>query len=157
MFILSTGKQNFTSTSRFEGPEKISIQSGKNKYSIINSKKGVKMKLIIRRGQETKIGRLGEYKGMRFILSYRVELTPEEQALATKYKVENLAIAITKYPNGDVISIHSIESLIQGGREIVDDVNTALDNEDVLKNACRGFKTLLEVMASFGAEEVYEF
>jgi len=32
-----------------------------------------------------------------------------------------------------------------------------LNNEEVVKGACKDFKTLLEVMASFGGEEVIEF
>ena len=115
------------------------------------------MKLIIKRDQEAKTGLLGGHKGMRFILSYRVELTPEEQALVTKYKMENYLLTCTTDKNGDKISFHTIGSLMRGGTEIVDDVTILLNNEDVLKKACRNFKTLLEVMATFGGEEVYEF
>ncbi|MGR3174584.1 MAG: hypothetical protein ACUZ8N_08310 [Candidatus Scalindua sp.] len=32
-----------------------------------------------------------------------------------------------------------------------------LNNEDIVKNACQEFKTLLTVMETFGGEEVVEF
>uniref|UniRef100_A0A7V3KND1 Uncharacterized protein n=1 Tax=candidate division WOR-3 bacterium TaxID=2052148 RepID=A0A7V3KND1_UNCW3 len=115
------------------------------------------MKLIIKRDQEAKTGLLGGHKGMRFILSYRVELTPEEQALVTKYRMEYYILTFKTDKNGNKIAFHTIGSLMRGGTDTVDDVTILLNNEETLKNACQNFKTLLEVMATFGGEEVYEF
>lgn len=39
----------------------------------------------------------------------------------------------------------------------VSDVTTLLNNEEVIKEACNEFKTLLAVMASFGGKEVIQF
>jgi hypothetical protein len=44
------------------------------------------MKLLIKRDQKAQAGMFGGHKGMSFVLSYRVELTPEEKALVEKYK-----------------------------------------------------------------------
>jgi hypothetical protein len=39
----------------------------------------------------------------------------------------------------------------------VKDVTTLLDREAVIKQACQELKILLDVMASFGGEEIIEF
>jgi len=115
------------------------------------------MKLIIKRDQEARTGMFGGHKGMKFLLSYRVELTPEEQALVTKYKVENHVLTFTTTQKGIKIPKDTISSLTRENTESLDDVTILLRNEDVVKNACKDFKTLLEVMATFGGEEVIEF
>ena len=115
------------------------------------------MKLIIKRDQEARTGMFGGHKGMKFLLSYRVELTPEEQALVTKYKVENHVLTYTTTQKGIKIPKDTISSLTRETTESLDDVTILLRNEDVVKNACKDFKTLLEVMATFGGEEVIEF
>lgn len=64
-----------------------------------------------------------------------------------------------KYTNtsSDEIRIHSIRSLMQGVTEEVKDITILLGNEGIIKDAYKNFKTLLEVMATFGGEEVIEF
>jgi hypothetical protein len=44
------------------------------------------MKLIIKRNQKAQTGFLGGHKGMTFLPTIRVELTPEEQALVRRYR-----------------------------------------------------------------------
>jgi len=94
---------------------------------------------------------------MKFLLSYRVELTPEEQALVTKYKVENHTLKFITDQKGNKIPKDTISSLMRENTEALYDVTILLRNEDVVKNACKDFKTLLEVMTTFGGEEVIEF
>ncbi len=60
---------------------------------------GDKMKLIIKRDQKEQKGIFGGYKGMTFLLSSRVELTPDEQALIAKYKAEDHTLTYTTSSN----------------------------------------------------------
>jgi len=99
----------------------------------------------------------GGHKGMTFLLSYRVELTSEEKALIAKYKAEHHALTYTTSRDGTQLAKDTINSLMQGTTEEVKDITILLNNEQIIKDACKNFKTLLEVMASFGGEEVIEF
>ena len=94
---------------------------------------------------------------MVFHLSCRVELTPEEEALITKYKVGYYPLTFTTGRDGIQLPKDTIGSLMQGVSEEVKDITILLSNEQIIKDACKNFKTLLEVMASFGGEEVIEF
>lgn len=115
------------------------------------------MKLIIKRNQQAKKGIFGGHKGMTFLLSYRVELSPEEEALVEKYKVEDYPLTYTTSRDGTQLPKDTVSSLMQGVSEDVKDITILLNNEEIIKDACKNFKTLLEVMATFGGEEVIEF
>jgi len=93
---------------------------------------------------------------MSFTLSYRVELTPDEQDLVAKYKAEHHPLTFTSR-DGTKIPKDTISTLTQGVTEEMKDITILLNNEEVIKNACRDFKTLLDVMATFGGEEVVEY
>jgi len=114
------------------------------------------MKLIIKRDQKVETGAFGRHKGMIFVLSYRIELTPEEQALVAKYRVEDYPLVCITRQN-----LHeSIKEVLMKGitrtREL-NYVGILLSEEETIKAVCKDFKTLLEVIASFGGEEVLEF
>jgi hypothetical protein len=115
------------------------------------------MKLIIRRDQEAKTGLLGGHKGMTFILSCRVELTPEERDLIAKYKAENQPLTYSTDREGRKIPKYYISSLTLGIMERMQDIAVLLNNEEAIKEACKEFKILLSVMASFGGEEIIEY
>jgi len=115
------------------------------------------MKLIIKRDQKVQKGIFGGHKGMTFLLSYRVELSPEEEALIEKYKVEDYTLTYTTGRDGIQLPKDTVRSLMQGVTEEVKDITILLNNEETIKGACKNFKTLLEVMATFGGEEVVEF
>ncbi len=115
------------------------------------------MKLIIKRDQQAQKGIFGGYKGMTFLLSYRVELTPEEKALVEKYKVEDYTLTYTTSRDGIQLPKDTVRSLMQGVTEEVKDITILLNNEEIIKGACKDFKTLIEVMATFGGEEEFEF
>jgi hypothetical protein len=115
------------------------------------------MKLIIKRDQKAQTGIFGGHKGMIFLLSCRVELTPEEQALIAKYKAGDHTLTFTTDRDGNKISKDTINSLTRGTAEEVKDISVLLNNEEIVKGACRDFKTLLDVMATFGGEEVIEY
>jgi len=114
------------------------------------------LKLIIRRDQKAQKGLFGGHAGMKFILTYRVQLTPDEEALVKKYKAEyHPLLFVTK--DGERVPSDTVSSLLREKTGELDDVTILLTNEEHLKSACRNFKTLLEVMATFGGEEVLEF
>jgi len=115
------------------------------------------MKLIIKRDQKKDKGFFGGDKGMKFILSYRVELTPDEQELIAKYKAKHHTLTYTTSSEGVRRIKDSVSSLMEGVTEEMDDITILLNNEDVIKKACADFKILLTVMATFGGEEVIEF
>ena len=121
------------------------------------SKRSVNMKLIIKRDQQAQKGIFGGHKGMRFLLSCRVELAPEEKALIEKYKAEDYTLTYTTSRDGTQLPKDTVRSLMQGVSEEVKDITILLNNEEIIKGACKNFKTLLEVMATFGGEEVIEF
>lgn len=103
------------------------------------------MELIIRRSQDK--GLLG---GMSFILYAKVRLTQEEEDLVKKYKAHKEVL----YTKGE--QRYTIGTLLNGVNEKCKDIGVLLNNEQVYKEACEYFKTLLKVMASFGGEEVIE-
>jgi len=114
------------------------------------------MKLIINRNQSAKTGLFGGHKGMSFVLTCRVELTPQETALIAKYKAESHPLTF-RTVNGNQVPQNTVSTLMQGVTQELSDITILLENEQVIKNACAGFKQLLTVMATFGGEEVFEF
>jgi len=104
------------------------------------------MKLVIKRDQDK-----GFMGGMKFILDAKVVLTPEESELIQKYKAHK-EILYTKEARPCTIS-----DMVNGVRDKTKDVTVLLNNEEVYKEACEHLKTLLDVMASFGGEQVIEY
>lgn len=104
------------------------------------------MKLVIKRDQDK-----GFFGGMSFVLSMRVQLTPEEQGLIQKYKVQKEVLAAN--PDNGVITIGT---LVDGISQKCKDVTVLLHSEETIKSACKTFKTYLDVMKSFGGEEVID-
>lgn len=94
---------------------------------------------------------------MTFLLSCRVELKPEEQGLIAKYEADHHPLTFTTDREGNKTPKDTIRSLVRGYTEEVKDITVLLNNEEVVKKACHGFKTLLDVMATFGGEEVIEY
>jgi len=114
------------------------------------------MKLIIKRNQKPKTGFFGGHKGMSFVLTCRVELTPEEEELVKKYRAEYYPL-IYEIKEGRKTPKYLVRQLINGVTEEADGVEVLLHTEEIIKKACKNFKTLLGVMAKFGGEEVIEF
>lgn len=110
------------------------------------------MKLIMRRNQveyaednpglfSKKIPRRGIY----FILSYRIELTPEEEHLVNKYEL------------GKHIFYEKIRDKIN--RDVVQESKEPWDLygiEKDVKEDCKNLKNLLDGMASYSGEAVVE-
>jgi len=104
------------------------------------------MKLIIKRDQDK-----GFFGGISFVLEARVQLIPQEDELVRRYKAHKEIL----YTKGD--RVYTVSDLLNGVRDKCKDITILLNNEEVYKDACKHFKTLLEVMESFGGEEVIEF
>ena len=109
------------------------------------------MKLIIKRDQDKAF--MG---GMKFLISFKVELTPEESELIKRYKAHKEHLTYIERDGVEIPSLR-IGDLINGVSYKTKDIITLLNNEEVIKEACRSFKNYLEVMASFGGEEIVEF
>ena len=114
------------------------------------------MKLFITRGQSKKI--LG---GTSFELSARTELTNDEASLVKNYKAEKevLLQKEIKIPlTGSSIAMNiTIGSLMAGQSFKCNDIGEILEYEKNIKESCAAFKNYIEVMKSFGGEEVIEF
>ncbi|MBU2496371.1 MAG: hypothetical protein KJ935_07750 [Candidatus Omnitrophica bacterium] len=84
-----------------------------------------------------------------------VELTPEEDALIKKAKIGEYVL--TSYKIHDVDFVLKVNGLISGMTSTVTNVQHLLDLEEEVKNSCQNLKLLLEVIESFGGEEVIDF
>ncbi len=119
------------------------------------------MKLIICRNQADKTGLFGGHKGVNFQLSAKVELTENERSLVQKYKAEDTVLN-TIGPDLEKLKLKSpfiTMANLMGGWDTanVTDVGLLLDLEELIKDACQTFKNYLEVMASFGGEEIVDY
>ena len=114
------------------------------------------MKLYISKKQAS--GMLG---GIKFELSARADLTPEESGLVNKYKAhkEVLLKKEIKIPlTGRALVINlTIGSLTTGQTFKCDDIGEVLEYEKNVKESCEAFKNYLAVMKNFGGEEVFEY
>ena len=114
------------------------------------------MKLYINRDQAKKL--LG---GVKFQLSARVELNPDEAALVKKYKAdkEHLLTKEVKIPlTGRSINLSiTIGTLMLGQVFKCNDIAEILESEKNVKDACEAFKNYLEVMKHFGGDEIIEY
>jgi hypothetical protein len=114
------------------------------------------MKLYITRDQAK--GLLG---GMKFELTARAELTPDESALVSKYKADKEVllqkeIKIPFTGKAVVVDIH-IGGLLSGQTFKCKDIADILEYEKNVKEACENFKRYIEVMKSFGGQELIEY
>ncbi len=118
------------------------------------------MRLIIKRDQHNVKGFFGGDKGMTFQLGCRVELTPEEHELATKYRIKGMTLAVAKQRPDKEVSAYdriNVNTLLDGVSYTCRDVDHLLETEGDIKKACENFKLYLTVLATFGGEEVIEF
>jgi hypothetical protein len=125
----------------------------------INSWKSVErrvVQLVINRNQAAVKGMLGGHKGMQFTLAYRLVLTAEEQELVERYKLADYPLTF-KTMQGTTIPDDTIAKMTAGRSQTVTDVTTLVSNEETIKSACDGLPALLEVVRTFGGEEVISY
>jgi hypothetical protein len=114
------------------------------------------VRLVIQRNQAARKGMLGGHKGVEFTLSYRLELTPDEQELVARYKLEDYAVTWGTY-QGQRVPDDTIANMVAGRSQTLTDVTTLVRNEAVIKDACDELPTLFEVVRTFGGQEVVEY
>jgi hypothetical protein len=114
------------------------------------------VRLIISRRQQDVKGMLGGHKGVSFTLSYRLELTPEETELVSRYKLSDYPVT-WKSIQGSQIPDDTIANMIAGRSQTISDVTTLLKNESVVKDACDNLPPLFEVVRTFGGDEVVDY
>jgi hypothetical protein len=114
------------------------------------------MKLFVKRNQAS-----GMFGGVKFELSARVELTPNESEIVKKYKADKevLLRKEIKIPltGKSIILDITIGSLIAGQTFKCNDIAEILEYENNIKESCGTFKNYIVVMSSFGGEETIEF
>ena len=114
------------------------------------------MKLYITRDQAK-----GMFGGVKFELKARVELTGEESGLVSKYKADK-EVLIQKeikipFTGKAIILDINIGSLVSGQEFKCKDIADILEYEKNVKEACESFKNYIEVMKSFGGEQVVNY
>lgn len=114
------------------------------------------MQLVIKKDQSKKL--MG---GMSFELLAKVQLTENEAALVSKYKADKEVLMKKEFKipfTGRAIVLNiTIGSLIAGQTFKCNDIGEILEYENSVKESCEAFKNYIEVMGSFGGEEVIEF
>lgn len=114
------------------------------------------MKLAIQRSQQDIKGMLGGHKGVSFTLSYRLVLSPEEQELVQRYKLEDYPVTWNTI-QGTRMPDDTIANMVAGRTQTLSDVTNLVKNENVVKDACDNLPTLFEVVRTFGGEEVIDY
>jgi hypothetical protein len=117
------------------------------------------MKLTIRRNQADVKGMFGGHKGVKFSLYGKCEVTDAEKALIAKYKVGEYVLAHyeVERKGGEPFDYRiTVDRIIAGDSFETDDVQTLQELEKAMKEGCQNLKDLLEVMSTFGGEEVFE-
>lgn len=114
------------------------------------------MKLRINRGQQAMKGMLGGSKGVSFTLRYQLELTQEESELISEYRLGSYPVTWHTV-QGTRVPAETIASLVRGTSLTLTDVETLLNNERVIIEACDGLPPLLQVVRTFGGDEVIDY
>jgi len=118
------------------------------------------MKLTIKRDQADMKGVFGGHKGVRFKLYAKVDINEEERALIERYRVRDHILASYERPikrSSEKLEFHlSVNDIINGRTTEMESISTLLDLEDAIKDGCQNQKILLEVMNTFGGEQIIE-
>ncbi len=115
------------------------------------------MKLILVKDQGK--GMIG---GVSFKVDAKVMLTEEEQKLVKHYKLQNEVIFQKKMvniwgqPTDYTIDVR-VKHLLDGQSYKCKSLDEVISYSESLHNACETLKTYLEIAASFGGREEYEF
>lgn len=119
------------------------------------------MKLIIRRDQAEKKGIFGGNKGVAFKLFGQCQISSEEKALLDKYQAYEYPLTQKVIPpsffNKEPMTVEiTIGGLTKGITHETYSLGELLQMEEEMKTGCINLKKMLEVMASFGGEKVYD-
>ena len=118
------------------------------------------MKLIIKRNQADQKGLFGGHKGVNFSLLGRAELNSDERAMIERYKVGEYVLAeYSLHQKGSTEPMQfsiSVNDIVNGKTVQTGSVATLRDLEETIKTGCKNLKSLLELMSTFGGEEIFE-
>jgi hypothetical protein len=116
------------------------------------------MKLTIRRNQADVKGFFGGHKGVSFSLYAKVDIKPEEKAMIDRYKVGEWILATREFFIGkERYERHcTVNGLINGDSTAMGNLADLQKWEEEIKSSCTTLKNALEVMSTFGGEEVIE-
>jgi hypothetical protein len=109
------------------------------------------MKLVIKRDQKAQAGLLGATKEW-FSAQLPCRLNTVGAGSGEKYKAEMHPLTFTTDREDNKIPNDTVSSLMRVWQEMKD-ITPLLNNEEVIKEACKGFKTLLDVMATLVAKK----
>jgi hypothetical protein len=107
------------------------------------------MRLIIKRSYEPPSP--GEEYSFPFVTHAFLELTDEEKEIINKYQLGKHVLTQSKY------SITTLEDVVGGDRSVDSELDIAIRNEQVLRDACASLPTLFDYCRSFGKEIVFEY
>lgn len=110
------------------------------------------MQLAIRRDQADVKGMFGGHKGVTISLWYSLRLTAAESQLVDRYMLRSHILC----KNSQGVPLLTVGQAMDGVTENMTSVDILLQNENVVKSACKQFKVLLDVASSFGGEEIVE-
>jgi hypothetical protein len=118
------------------------------------------MKLTIRRNQADVKGLFGGHKGVQFSLYGRVEVTDSEKALIARYKVGDYVLASyeqsVRGADHPIVFHCTVNDIINGKSVETGSISTLQQLEEAIKGGCVNLKGLLQVMATFGGEEIFD-
>ncbi|MDM8567287.1 hypothetical protein QUF74_16770 [Candidatus Halobeggiatoa sp. HSG11] len=116
------------------------------------------MKLIVKKEQHQsdKKSLFSGQKSILFSLFAKIEITQEEQELIDKYRVGDRGLIWATDSDGDRFPILTVKKLVQGYTKDSGDINILITFEEELKSECKKFKAFLEIMESFGGDEIIE-
>lgn len=117
------------------------------------------MKLYLKKDQADLKGFFGGHRGVMFSMQARCDIEANEQALVEKYKAGAFLLAKVKIHVNGQFTEHSvtITELLKGNTYNTTDLSQLIELEERLKEGCSKLKEYLEVMSSFGGEEVFDF
>jgi hypothetical protein len=130
------------------------------------------LELLLTRDQKSGMMGMGAIK---FILHIQAKLTPDEQALIKKYKMDDIAI-YEKIPVANMAGAlggvgklalglaskalqlqFTVKDLVNGRTLEVKDIVEMMDAEEQIKDAAQNFHIILKAAANFKGEEVISF
>jgi len=119
------------------------------------------MKLIIKRDQADVKGVFGGNKGVCFSLYAKADITGDELELIERYKVKDDVLVSHELPirgvDSDIQYFNlTVIQLVTGRTVETGSIYALLELEEKIKIGCQNLKELMEVMKTFGGEEVIE-
>lgn len=114
------------------------------------------MRLVINRNQQVDTDRKGRTKSVNFILNVQLQLTEHEMQIVERYRLHDYPLTYRTI-QGTQIPDDTIGKLLQGRTQSVSSVETLINNERVVKDACDALPPLFKVVATFGGNEVIDY